>query len=214
MSNSPGVSGDVVSVVRKELDMYSADRIGLADIALYSAGGRIVPSYTTQVNSKDWRVFEHNKDYSSLWSKILDFIPFLSSDQIVKSPAVVLQPGLELGNCYCFPGSRGNITVQLRTSSPVRAISLDHANKLVATTKSTPRQFRVLAYPTNLQETPYIIVEGEYNVNGEQIQTFPVKELYSNEPYRYLTLEIQSNYDTFDNGYTCIYRFRAHKESL
>jgi hypothetical protein len=53
------------------------------------------------------------------------------------------QPALEPGNCWPFAGSRGNITVVLRSPIVVTNVTLDHASLLVANKSSAPKKCSV-----------------------------------------------------------------------
>lgn len=56
----------------------------------------------------------------------------------------VWQPGVDLGNCWAFPGDRGEITVKLAQRIVPQAVSVDHVSKRIAIDiTSAPKRFKV-----------------------------------------------------------------------
>ena len=82
--------------------MYDADKTGMFDFALESAGGTIASTRCTETHDVSNAVY-------SLFG-----IPFWWERN---SPRTILQPGSSPGQCWAFKGSRGEVVVRL--SSPI-----------------------------------------------------------------------------------------------
>jgi SUN domain-containing protein 1/2 len=120
------------SLIDAALLRYSKDTIAKPDYALFTAGGRVVPSITS-----DTLVMRS----SSRWSKLVwgkrDFegIP----------PAHALLPDLGVGSCWPFSGGKGQLGVMLTRRVVVSDITVDHAPKdLAMNVTSAPRAVEVV----------------------------------------------------------------------
>ncbi|RDD41313.1 SUN domain-containing protein 1 [Trichoplax sp. H2] len=82
------ISKEIVEqIVNSALKLYDEDKIGLADYALYPAGGRVISIGNTK--------------------------PYLNSEgKPFHSPNIMIQPDLQPGNCWAFEGRMGEVTIQ------------------------------------------------------------------------------------------------------
>ncbi|TWW70039.1 SUN domain-containing protein 2 [Takifugu flavidus] len=126
-------------------------------------------------------------------------------------PAAVIQgqhPPIP-GNCWSFPGSHGNLFIELSHTITVSHVTLDHVLKSVTpidTIPSAPRHFTVYGLQS-LDDKAVHLGKFMYDLEGNPSQTFAVK-VHDSIPFKYIDLQIESNYGHAD--YTCLYGFRVH----
>jgi len=197
------------SSIEKALARYHADRLGIADYALESAGGSVLCSSDT-----------HYSRSGALYSIFGIPIWYHSS-----SPRAVIQPEVHPGKCWAMHGSSGYVTIQLSMPIIIEAISLEHIPQKVAPTgklDSAPREFIVTAKHRHRNDADYTIGQFTYDIRGKYVQKFAVKDQHCTKSFheeksctmdgkrvfRIVTLKVISNHGNPD--YTCIYRFRVH----
>lgn len=136
---------DVSSLIDQLVDKaVSKDGVAKPDYALYSAGGRVIPSLTTEP-------LEIRPE--GLFSQILGL---LAAEETVigKPPVTALHHEIHDGQCWPFQGSDGQLGVVLSAPVFVSEISIDHVPKAVASDlRSAPREMEVWG-----------LVEGEDNL--------------------------------------------------
>ncbi len=93
---------EILGAIQDALRVYDADKTGMFDFALESAGGTIASTRCTETHDVSNAVY-------SLFG-----IPFWWERN---SPRTILQPGSSPGQCWAFKGSRGEVVVRL--SSPI-----------------------------------------------------------------------------------------------
>jgi len=165
--------------INSSLELYSADKIGRPDYALELSGAQIIAS---------------SPSYKSEWWH------FLVKTQ---PPQIIIDPDVNLGQCWPMKGSTGSVTIQLASPITPKAVSLEHvSNKIVHKIETTPQRFRVWGI-NGAEEVSLGIFR--YDNEAKQIQTF---ELTTTKKFANIKLEILSNYGSKE--YTCIYRFRVH----
>ena len=101
--------------VDKKLDTYKADKTGMADFALESAGAEILPEFST-------KGLTSNAAMIKLWS-----IPIIYNTM---SPRIAIQPDVNPGNCFAFKGSEGAIGIQLSRQVIVQNVTVEHIPKV------------------------------------------------------------------------------------
>ncbi|KAL5634582.1 hypothetical protein ACGC1H_002582 [Rhizoctonia solani] len=168
-------------IVQRAVLATTKDTVMRADFALYTGGGRVIPEYTSPTFSMT---------PPSGWRRMLGIGTVHG-----RSPAVALVPDINVGNCWPFAGSQGQIAVLLSRSVKVDAVTIDHASKEVAYDLSAaPRKFAVWG-----------LVEGEDNLEKlakyqQELETQkidgPVNEVQSEEappftPARILLAEFE-----------------------
>uniref|UniRef100_A0A8C5WE61 Sad1 and UNC84 domain containing 2 n=1 Tax=Leptobrachium leishanense TaxID=445787 RepID=A0A8C5WE61_9ANUR len=196
-----GLSGvsrkEVHEIVKRALQRYSEDRIGLVDYALESSGASVI-------NTRCSETYETKTALLSLFG-----IPLWYQSQ---SPRVILQTDSNPGNCWAFRGSRGYAVIRLSSRVRPTAVTLDHIPRSLspkATISSAPKDFSVYGLEEETQKEGILLGNFTYNQNGDPIQTFSIKG--ENTTYQLIELRIESNWGHPE--YTCIYRFRVHGET-
>lgn len=117
-------------IVQRAVLATTKDTVARADFALYTGGGRVIPEYTSPTFSVS---------PTSGWRRMLGIGTVHG-----RSPAVALVPDINVGNCWPFAGSQGQIAVLLSRSVRVDAVTIDHASKDVAyDLRAAPRKFSV-----------------------------------------------------------------------
>lgn len=134
-------SGDVpsllTSMIESALLKYSKDTLAMADFALWTAGGRIMPSITSDT-------FEYAipRWGGLLKSKIIPGRP----------PATALHPNINVGECWPFAGSRGQLGILLARRVHVTDITVEHAAREVS--------FDMAAAPRDIEGAPSLPSTG------------------------------------------------------
>ena len=127
------VTGLLQDLVDAALLRYSKDTLARPDYALFSAGGRVVPSITSdtlvmRTASKFGRVVLGRKDIEG------------------RSPATALHPDNSVGACWPFKGSQGQLGVLLNRRVVITDITLEHAAKdLALDMSSAPKEVEVVS---------------------------------------------------------------------
>ncbi len=191
--SSPG-SQEILSAVQEALKIYDADRTGMFDFALESAGGTVASTRCTETYDLSRAVYtvfglpiwwEHNR------------------------PHTILQPGSHPGQCWAFKGSHGAVVVRLSSSIIPTAVSLEHIPKMMSpdgTISSALKTFSVLALRRLDDENPVSMGNFTYLDNSSPVQTFYLEKV--TEPFKLVELKVLSNHGNV--FYTCLYRFRVH----
>eukprot|EP00743_Colponemidia_sp_Colp-15_P002861 GILK01003096.1.p1 GENE.GILK01003096.1~~GILK01003096.1.p1 ORF type:complete len:574 (-),score=117.67 GILK01003096.1:44-1726(-) len=182
------MSNVMKSIIEAELERFAADRIGMADYALFSAGGRIEMSRTTDQRSW-WQQASHSHPFS-------------------RPPSVIIQAQTQQvpGECWGFEGSQAHVTIRLSKTIVPKSFTLEHLSSLIAYNRtSAPRDFRVWGYTDDLTEQRINLGEFTYDLSQRPIQTFRAK--VSPHQVALVELEILNNHG---NHFTCVYRFRVH----
>lgn len=117
-------------IVQRAVLAATKDTVARADFALYTGGGRVIPEYTSPTFSVS---------PVSGWRRMLGIGTVHG-----RAPAVALIPDINVGNCWPFAGSQGQIAVLLSRSVKVDSVTIDHASKEVAyDLRAAPRKFAV-----------------------------------------------------------------------
>ncbi|KAB7507410.1 SUN domain-containing protein 2, partial [Armadillidium nasatum] len=186
---------DVEKIVRAALLKYDADKTGMADHALESAGGSIVSTRCTE-------------EYQGHLAELIVF-GYSLYRYSTNTPRSVIQSDRNPGQCYAFKGSEGYIVIQLAGPVRVTGFTLEHVPKDLtpySTIDSAVKTFSVFGLQKTNEEGfnfgKFIFLD-----NGEPLQYFPVQN-HSEEYFKYVELKILSNHGNMK--FTCVYRFRVH----
>ncbi|KAK7066087.1 hypothetical protein SK128_019778 [Halocaridina rubra] len=196
MHNSGGLNESaVIEIVKNALKTYDADKTGMVDHALESAGGIIVSTRCTE-------------SYQSQKAEII-VLGFTIYRYSTNNPRSIIQPDTMPGQCWAFKGSQGYIVIQL--AGPVRptGFTMEHIPKSlspVGVIDSAPRIFEVWGLNSENDEGVSLGVY-EYREDGDPWQYFPVN-VNNTVYFPYVELKINSNHGNLH--YTCLYRFRVH----
>jgi len=237
-SDGKDVSSVIAELVDDALALFTQDTIGKADFALYSAGGRVLPSLTTP---------SYEITPSSWFSYVLGW-PFGHGFATGLPPVTALHPDLNLGRCWSFAGSQGQLAVVLARSVHISEITIDHARPAFDE-RSAPKRIAAWGFvegADNLEKynayrqaqeehraqevldgripepepvlkgaprgVPYLhLTTVAYDVHASShIQTFQIPQEIQDLgiDMGVVLFEIQENWG--DEQYTCVYRVRVH----
>ncbi|CAL8147048.1 unnamed protein product [Orchesella dallaii] len=193
---------DVQWMITRALSKYDADKTGLPDLALETAGGSILSVRNTKAPKL------RNAVITSFWGfRLWAWAP-------PNTPRTIIQPGVVPGECWSFEGSVGNVVIKLAVPSIITGFSLEHIPKAISRhghISSAPKQFQVLGL-TDVQDTEQTHDFGvfTYEDKNESLQYFSVLNLTS-KTYPIVELKVLSNQGNVKH--TCLYRFRVHGEA-
>jgi SUN domain-containing protein 1/2 len=212
--------------MEEALETFDADRTGLVDYAVKSAGGSIVAASPTLVACNLW--------------------PFLCSLLIpAKKPDEMITQLMGVGNCWPMQGQHGQALIKLREPVYVTGVTLQHVSSAIAPdTTTTPKEFSIWAVldeqveavvneivvESKLGHPPVISKSTEHGhhyetgisttettgsilgrftyVNGTRaIQYFTIADVHQT-PVSHIRFILHSKYG--NPNYTCIYRLRVH----
>ncbi|XP_022903480.1 SUN domain-containing protein 2-like isoform X2 [Onthophagus taurus] len=176
------------------LSLYDADKLGIIDYALESAGGVVISTPNTIPYP------------STVTYVLMGMIQFYTTS----SPNLIIQPGTLPGQCFAFYGPTGSIRIKLARNVLITSVTLEHTHRnLISDNTSCPRDFKVYGLKFDEDE---VIEKSDlgtftYVLNDDSLQNFEV-ENDSIESFELIELNVLNNYG--NNEYTCIYRFRVH----
>jgi len=177
----------------EESESLLADKTGMADYALESAGGEIIESLTSSgISSGNAMV--------KLWN-----IPLFYHTM---SPRLAIQPNVHPGNCFAFVGKTGQLALRLARPIHVQNLTVEHIPKAIAfgdNLDSAPREMVVEGMADD--GTFHTLGSIEYDVDWRPVQTFRLSAS-SRQLFKSVRLRVLSNWG--NPNYTCIYRIRVH----
>ncbi|KAK9722132.1 Sad1 / UNC-like C-terminal [Popillia japonica] len=176
--------------IEEALSKYDADKLGMIDYALESAGGKIIstPDTAPYPASISW-----DFGYFRLFSP---------------SPASqIIQAGTLPGQCFAFHGSTGKIRIRLAEKIQITSVTLEHSPfRLLSDFTSCPKTFAILG--VEQPEDDEVIELGQFVFqNHTPLQNFNIEKSL-NQSFQVVELYILDNYGKEE--YTCVYRFRVH----
>ncbi|KAJ0177062.1 hypothetical protein K1T71_007071 [Dendrolimus kikuchii] len=198
----------VKRIVAGMLNVYDADKTGLVDYALESAGGQVVSTKCTELYQIK------TKQYSILGLPVW---------WVYTSPRYALTPGAMPAECWAFQGFPGYLVVRTYAIIEVTGFSLEHMSRLLAVDgkiESAPKNFSVYGLHSEVDPEPHLFGDYMYDANGTAIQYFPVKYPKMTNiggvdyPVAYDTIELRVESNHGNPTYTCVYRFRVHGNPL
>ncbi|CAG8435504.1 5752_t:CDS:2 [Diversispora eburnea] len=186
LSNSIDEKNGLAGLVRKQLNEVLHDQLskmmdGIStDYALYSGGARIIPHITSR-GYEEWP----SKGYQKLWG-------MLTHRNVIKSnnAEVVISPNVNVGECWCFNATRGQIAIRLSRSIVITHITYTHIGKEVAI---DPINFNLF------------LGKYEYDLEKRPTQSFQIPE---NHRIRAILMKILNNHE--NPKFTCLYRLQVH----
>lgn len=186
----------VIRIVKEALLKYDADKTGMVDHALESAGGNIVSTRCTE----SYQV--HLAELSILGVPLFRY-------PTNNNPRIIIQPERMPGQCWAFKGSQGYIVIKLAGSVLPTGFTIEHIPRSLSPSgeiDSAPKEFEVWGLQSENHEG-ILLGNYEYDQNGDPFQFFAVKEA-NTEYFPLIELKINSNHGNLQ--YTCLYRFRVH----
>ncbi|XP_036330455.1 uncharacterized protein LOC118742467 isoform X2 [Rhagoletis pomonella] len=187
---------EVQKIVKSVLAIYDADKTGLVDFALESAGGQILSTRCTES-------FQPKSAQISIFG-----IPLWYP---TNTPRIAISPQVQPGECWAFQGFPGFLVLKLNSMVYVTGFTLEHIPRSLSPNgriDSAPRNFTVWGLEHEKDYEPVLFGEYEYVDNDASLQYFPVKNKDIKRPYEIVELRIESNHGHAQ--YTCLYRFRVH----
>ncbi|XP_071815008.1 uncharacterized protein [Apostichopus japonicus] len=185
----------IKGIVYGILNQYSADKTGMVDYALESAGGSVVSTRCSET-------FTSKTALLSIFGIPLWYV--------TNSPRTVLQPDVNPGNCWAFKGAVGFLVIQLSDTIKPTYFTMEHIPKSLSPTgniTSAPRNFSVWSLKDEHDIDGVLLGEYMYDDEGYPVQVFSVQNVEI-KPTMMVELKIHSNYGSLE--YTCLYRFRVH----
>ncbi|CAG8511842.1 3261_t:CDS:2 [Funneliformis mosseae] len=189
-----------------------------ADFALYTGGARIIHKLT----SKNYEL-RPNKPYQKLL-RLGGFVNNVKS----KNPEIVISPNVNVGECWCFNGTNGQITIKLSRSIIFTHIIYHHISRDVSIDPilSAPKEFELWGLPTSISKTgdnensleifkkDYKVFLGkfQYDINGLPKQKFilpdSIAKSQSNKRISAIMMKVLNNHE--NPQFTCLYRLQVH----
>lgn len=213
------VTSLVNTLIDEALNKYSKDVLARPDFALYTAGGRVIPSLTSPSYEIRPSTFT-----GSLLAR-------LTGSGIIrgKSPVTALHPDISTGQCWALNGPTGQLGILLSRRIYLTDVTVEHASKEVALdVSSAPRNFEVwgiVSDPSDLQRLSSSSVASEeveqqgnmlklvtsaYDVNASNnIQTFELDSRIQDlkMPISAIVFKILDNHG--NENLSCLYRVRV-----
>lgn len=188
-------SEEVMRIVKEMLAKYDADKTGLPDYALETAGGSVVNTRCTET------YLDGSPKYYWYGLPIWTF---------VRTAREAILPGMQPGQCWPFRGSQGQLVIKLSQPIRVTAFTVEHISRSVATGESissAPREFQIWGLESENDSPGKLLGSYTYKLDAEPLQQFIVQ---NPEPavYEFIEMKILSNHGNLD--YTCLYRLRVH----
>ncbi|CAG8644234.1 15450_t:CDS:2 [Rhizophagus irregularis] len=137
---------DFIGFVRTQLNEVFQEQLEVfmdgssADFALYTGGGRIIH----QLTSRNYELWP-SKSYQKLLSR------FTNSIIKSKNPETVISPNVNVGDCWCFNGTKGQIAIKLSRSIVLTHVTYQHISREVSIDPilSAPYEFELWGLPTS-----------------------------------------------------------------
>ncbi|TIA72420.1 hypothetical protein E3P91_02033 [Wallemia ichthyophaga] len=231
MPSSEELQNTVSDIVESSLRRYSADTIGKTDYALFTAGARVIPSQTSPT---------YSITPVSFVRKVLGKMLGSGTRAYGRPPVTALHPDTNVGMCWSFHGSAGEIGVKLaRPAVPISGYTIDHASPLLVQDRSSAPQTVELwgisddqnqiekikeineevieeisrEYSVN-EAAPAgnsaLLAVDTYDLNKHHIQTFEVRNIVKEMDFRADAVVLRVNDNHGNKHHTCLYRLRVH----
>nr|CAG8434141.1 9140_t:CDS:2 [Entrophospora candida] len=163
------------------------------DYALYTSGAQIINKLTSRVY-EEWPTKMHQR----IWG-------YFTHRNLVKSrePDVVIKPNINVGECWCFNGTKGQIAIELSRNIIFTHVALHHIGKNVSID------------PIILKNKDFNIFLGQYqyDLTGKPLQLFHLPESIArtnNKRIQAIIMKILNNHE--NPKFTCLYRLQRLNE--
>ncbi|CAH1757999.1 7345_t:CDS:2 [Entrophospora sp. SA101] len=150
LANNNNKPNDLIGLVRTQISEELEDKLtkivhgSSTDYALFTSGAQIISQLTSRVY-EEWPRKMHQK----LWG-------YLTHQNIIKSrePDVVLKPNTNVGECWCFNGTKGQIAIKLSRNIVFTQLALYHIGRNVSIDpiSSVPKDFELWGLPSDNEE--------------------------------------------------------------
>nr|CAG8434528.1 6223_t:CDS:2 [Entrophospora candida] len=191
------------------------------DYALYTSGAQIINKLTSRVY-EEWPTKMHQR----IWG-------YFTHRNLVKSrePDVVIKPNINVGECWCFNGTKGQIAIELSRNIIFTHVALHHIGKNVSIdpinnkelfsdndsktkTTATDKKFKLFNKKV-LKNKDFNIFLGQYqyDLTGKPLQLFHLPESIArtnNKRIQAIIMKILNNHE--NPKFTCLYRLQRLNE--
>jgi hypothetical protein len=217
------VRNQLNEVFQEQLEVFM-DGSSSADFALYTGGGRIIH----QLTSRNYELWP-SKSYQKLLGRF--------TNNIIKSknPEKVISPNVNVGDCWCFNGTKGQIAIKLSRSIILTHVTYQHISREVSIDPilSAPKEFELWGLPSSTSASTSTGAKGEveleknslgifgndftfflgsyqFDINGNPTQTFTLPDSIakSNKRISAIMMRVKSNHE--NPPFTCLYRLQVH----
>ncbi|CAJ0756525.1 20470_t:CDS:2 [Entrophospora sp. SA101] len=214
LANNNNKPNDLIGLVRTQISELTKIVHGSStDYALFTSGAQIISQLTSRVY-EEWPRKMHQK----LWG-------YLTHQNIIKSrePDVVLKPNTNVGECWCFNGTKGQIAIKLSRNIVFTQLALHHIGKNVSIDpiSSVPKDFELWGLPSDNEEdvkrkkenVDFSIFLGQYQYDlmGKPLQIFHLPKSISrvnNKRIQAIMMKVLNNHE--NPRFTCLYRLQVH----
>merc|ERR1712083_1274821 len=172
---------EVFKIVKNALIQYDADKTGLFDYALETAGGSVISTRCTET-------FVQKTAMYSIFG-----IPIWYPSN---NPRTIIQPGVQPGECWAFKGSSGYIVIQLSEPIVPTRFSMEHISKSMSPSgkiDSAPKDFEVYGLRHEKDTQPVKLGEYFYSQDKDPLQFYEVQNATS-EAFPFIELDVMSNH--------------------
>ncbi|POG75512.1 hypothetical protein GLOIN_2v1565506 [Rhizophagus irregularis DAOM 181602=DAOM 197198] len=200
-----------------------------ADFALYTGGGRIIH----QLTSRNYELWP-SKSYQKLLSR------FTNSIIKSKNPETVISPNVNVGDCWCFNGTKGQIAIKLSRSIVLTHVTYQHISREVSIDPilSAPYEFELWGLPTSTSASTgggggdsgkgeveleeknslgifkndfkFFLGSYQYDINGSPTQTFTLPDSIAKSNKRINAIMMRVKSNHENPPFTCLYRLQVH----
>lgn len=122
-------------LVDSAVSRSSKDTLARPDFALYSVGAQLIPSLTSET---------YEIRPSGLRSQLVGLLTGGYGFAVGRPPVTALHHENQVGHCWPFPGSQGQLAVRLSAPVYISDVTIDHVAREIATDlRSAPRQMEL-----------------------------------------------------------------------
>ncbi|GBC07262.1 hypothetical protein RclHR1_07340008 [Rhizophagus clarus] len=172
------------------------------DYALYTGGASIIPRLT----SRTYELWP-SKGFQRFWGKLTRRNVITS-----KRPEIVISPNINVGDCWCFNGTRGQIGIKLSRDIIVTHITYSHIGKGVSIDpiSSAPREFELWGLDER-KDFEIFLGKYQYDLYGHPTQLFNVTDEIAKKNIKRVSSVLMKIVNNHENPkFTCLYRLQIH----
>src|SRR6266542_938577 len=129
-----------------------------------------------------------------------------------KKPEVVISPNVNVGECWCFNGTRGQIGIKLSRDVIVTHITYSHIGKGVSIDpiSSAPRECELWGL-NEKKDFEVFLGKYQYDLYGRPTQLFNVTDEIAKKNNRRVSSVVMKVMNNHENPkFTCLYRLQIH----
>ncbi|RGB29084.1 UNC-like C-terminal-domain-containing protein [Rhizophagus diaphanus] len=172
------------------------------DYALYASGAKIIPRLT----SRTYEIWP-SKVIQRFWGKLTRRNVITS-----KKPEIVISPNINVGDCWCFNGTQGQIGIKLSRNIIVTHVTYSHIGKGVSIDpiSSAPREFELWGLDEK-KDFKISLGKYQYDLYGHPTQLFNVTDEIAKKNNKRVSSVLMRVLNNHENPkFTCLYRLQIH----